>query len=331
MMAVQTLYLIFSHNSPHQLARLVRAIRRLSPTSRIAIHHDPEGGALDPCLFDGVEGVHIVPDPVHGEWGDFSLVEQYLHALRWCAANLEFEWCCTLTGLSYPLKPLAEFETFLLDAGYDAFIHHFDAFDPIQWPKGTAEQRYRFAYYRLPQFQYLHRVPQSVQRLLEHTRKSFNRIQPFLRIVPMPRKAPTRFGIRRLRRPMGRDFLVCGGRQMLNVNRRALAQMLDFVSAHPEWTRFARRALIPDETFFTSILVNAPELRVCNNVLRYIKWPKLHAASAATIGADEVDQAMRSGAPFGLKFDAIAAPAALDEVDARLGLTTPHNSPRHPG
>ena len=331
MTAARTLYLIFSHDRPHQLERLVRAIRQLSSSSWIAIHHDPAGEALDPCLFNGVEGVHLVPDPVHGEWGDFSLVEQYLHALRWCAADLEFEWCCTLTGLSYPLKPLAEFETFLLDADYDAFIHHFDAFDPIQWPEGTAERRYLFKYYRLPKFQYLHRVPQPVQRLLGRARESFNRIQPLFRIVPMPRKAPTRFGIRRLHRPMGKDFLLCGGRQMLNVNRRALAQVLDFVSAHPEWTQFARRSLIPDESFFTSILVNAPELRVCNNVLRYIKWPKLHAASGAAIDADEVDQAMRSGAPFGLKFDEFTAPAALDQVDARLGLAPPHNSQRHPG
>ena len=38
-------------------------------------------------------------------------------------------------------------------------------------------------------------------------------------------------------------------------------------------------------------------------VLRYIKWPKLHAASGAAIEADEVEQALSSGAPFGLKFD----------------------------
>jgi len=43
------------------------------------------------------------------------------------------------------------------------------------------------------------------------------------------------------------------------------------------------------------------------------------------------DQAMRSAAPSGLQFDESAAPAARDQVDARLGLTPPHNSPRHPG
>ena len=42
-------------------------------------------------------------------------------------------------------------------------------------------------------------------------------------------------------------------------------------------------------------------------------------------------QAMRSAKPFGLKFDDFTAPAALDQVDARLGLATPTNSPRHPG
>ncbi|MBL8460918.1 MAG: hypothetical protein JNL20_00170, partial [Thauera sp.] len=112
-LATPTLYLIFSHDRPRQLARLVKAIRWLSPTARIAVHHDPQGDPLDPRLFDGIDDVHIVPDPVRGEWGDFSLVEQYLHALRWCTERLEFDWCCTLTGLSYPLRQLSEFERFL--------------------------------------------------------------------------------------------------------------------------------------------------------------------------------------------------------------------------
>ena len=327
-LATPTLYLIFSHDRQRQLARLVKAIRWLSPTARIAVHHDPQGDPLDPRLFDGIDDVHIVPDPVRGEWGDFSLVEQYLHALRWCTERLEFDWCCTLTGLSYPLRQLSEFERFLAQSGNDAYIHHFDAFDPSQWPKGTAERRFLFAYYRLPRLPYAYRIPQPVQRLLARLRERFNRVQPFLRIVPMPRKAPTRLGIRRLHRAQGDDFLLCGGRQMLNINRRALARILDFVDTHPEWTRYARRALIPDEFFFNSILVNDGGLRVGNDVLRYIKWPKLHAASGAAIEAEEVEQALSSGAPFGLKFDELVAPDALDLIDGQLGL--PSNPPPNP-
>ncbi len=223
---------------------------------------------------------------------------------------------------------MSEFERFLAQSGNDAYIHHFDAFDPSQWPEGTAERRFLFAYFRLPRLPYAYRIPQPVQRLLARMRERFNRVQPFLRIVPMPRKAPTRLGIRRLRRAQGDDFLLYGGRQMLNMNRRALARMLDFVDTHPEWTRYARRALIPDEFFFNSILVNDDGLRVGNDVLRYIKWPKLHAASGAAIEADEVEQALSSGAPFGLKFDELVAPDALDLIDDHLGL--PSNPPPNP-
>lgn len=331
MSTAPTLYLIFTHERPRQVARLVRAIRQSSPEALIAIHHDPGGEALDRGMFDGIDRVYFVPDPVRGEWGAFSQVEQYLHGLRWCAANLSFNWCCTLTGLTYPLQPLTDFEAFLERSEYDVFIHHFDAFDPVQWPPGTAERRYLFAYYRLPRFPYMHRVPQTVQDLLKRSREIFNRIQPLFRIVPLPRRAPTRFGIRRLRRPMGKDFLLCGGRQTLNLNRRALMRTLDFVDAHPEWTHYARRALHPDESFFVSIIVNDRELRICNDVLRYIKWPKLHAASGATIDTDEVERALCSGAPFGLKFDELAAPEALALVDARLGIAPDAPPPHHPG
>ena len=84
------LYLIFSHDNREQLTRLVSAIRQLSKHSLIAIHHDPTKFTIDASLFARFNNrtpsnnIYIIPDSIRGEWGDFSLVEQYLHALNWC-------------------------------------------------------------------------------------------------------------------------------------------------------------------------------------------------------------------------------------------------------
>lgn len=319
---MRPLYLIFSHDNFEQLVRLAATIRKLSPNSFIVIHHDPGKFSIDVEAFTGIPGIYVVPDPVRGEWGDYSLVAQYLHALRWCEAQLEYDWIITITGLSYPIHPLQEVEAMLAQTDYDGYVYHFDAFDPTHWPAVTATTRYLFRYFKLPTFVYYYKVPAPIRSFLAGLRAWLNRSQPLLRIVPMPRGAPTRFGIRRLRRPLGRDFRLYGGRQMLTINRRTLRRILGFLEANPDWESYNQRVLIPDESFFNSIVANDGAIRLCNDTLRYIKWPKEHASSVGVITMEDLDQVLQSHAPFGLKFDIRVCPQVLDAVDVHLGLTS---------
>jgi len=324
--SLRTLYLIFSHDNQQQLPRLARAIRRLSPSALIAVHHDPRIQVLDPSLFSRIGDLHLVPNPVQAEWGDYSQVEQYLHSLRWCFDNLDFDWICTLTGLSYPINPLRDFEESLRKSGYDAFVRHFDAFDPGPypkgvWPVGTGETRYLFRYFKLPRFRYGYRIPLAIRDRLARLRDAFNRSQEVFRIVTMPRGARTRFGVRRLNLPFGPEFKYCGGRQMLNLRRCALVRVLQFVQDNPQYEEYFKRTMCPDEGFFTSILANDPALRVCNDVCRYIKWPKaIGSSNVSVIETAELGEILKSSAPFALKFDMRIEPGALDRIDALLGL-----------
>jgi|GEM_PF-5457187 hypothetical protein len=107
---------------------------------------------------------------------------------------------------------------------------------------------------------------------------------------------------------------------MLNINRRTLQRVRRFLDCHPEWIRYQQSVLIPDESFFNSIIANDPGIRLCNATLRYIQWPKAHASSVGVIGVDDLDKVFDSEAPFGLKFDLRVCPEALQAVDAHLGL-----------
>jgi len=317
------LYLIFSHEHQDQLLRLVRSIRSLSPNSVIAIHHDPSKELLDSTLFSEGQGIHIIPDSIHGEWGDFSLVEQYLHAINWCRHNVAFNWLITLTGLCYPAMQLDIFEEQLKNTDYDAFVNHFDAFDPTHWPKGTGINRYLFAYFKISRNMYYYKVPVIFRTFLHRVRISFNNSQPFFRLISMPRGAATRFGVRRLFFPFSKGFTICGGRQMLNLNSKAVNAIFSFLNKNPGYIAYSRKTLIPDESFFTSILANDRNLNVSNEVLRYIKWPKniQHAGSVAVITPEEVNEVITSEKPFALKFDSRINSAALDLMDEYLSKT----------
>lgn len=316
------LYLIFSHDNADQIRRLACAIRQLCPGSLIALHHDPTHCIVDQSLFSGIEDVYCIPEPVRGEWGGFSLVEQHLHSLRWCRDNLSFDWLISITGLSYPIMPLRVFEETLVRSEYDAYCYHFDAFDPDHWPVGEAEKRYSFWYISIPKFRYWHKVPLSLSKKFSLFRIWINRVQPFFRFIPMPKGVRSKLGFRRIWMPIGKHFRLYGGRLALTINRRTIERILEFVEMNPWWMRYQRRTLIPDESFFNSIIANDLELRVANSLLRYVKWPKLHAARGGVIEAQEVENALESGEPFGLKFDSRVDPEAINKVDARLGIAS---------
>ena len=319
------LYLIFSHDQQRQVARLACAIRQLSPLSLIAVHHDPRLGELDQRLFAEIPSVFIVPNPVAAAWGDYSLVEQYIHSLRWCRENLRWDWISTVTGQSYPLRPLYLYERFVEESGKNGFVRYFDAMSDETWrngilPRGEGERRYMYRYFKLPRFAYGHRMPAGLVSALHWAREKLNQIQPFVRVVPMPRGA-TRFGIRRWKLPFPEGFTLCCGRQSFQIDLKACDYVLDYLRRNPGYESFFKRCLIPDEGFFTTMLANAQGMEIISDALRYIKWSsRIGAARGAVIQADETEAALQSEKAFGLKFDENTAPDALSLVDQRLGI-----------
>lgn len=116
---------------------------------------------------------------------------------------------------------------------------------------------------------------------------------------------------------------------MLNITRAALLHALRFVDDNPRYQSWMRSSLIPDESFFTTIVANLPELTIANDVQRFIKWPReAHASSVAVITAGEIPQVLASHAPFALKLDSRVGARALDLLDEHL---LPHMAPTPDG
>lgn len=126
-------YLVFSHQYPDQVRRLLRTLRAGSPDARLLSHHQ---GPLD------VAGVETVPSgPV--SWGGASQLAMLLrgmhHALRG-----EFDWLVLLSGQDYPLRPLSLIEADLAASGFDAFIET----APVE-PQDEFALRYLYRYRRV--------------------------------------------------------------------------------------------------------------------------------------------------------------------------------------
>lgn len=170
-------YFIQTHKNPEQIYRLVRTIKRSSPTAGIVIGHDFTSCSLDITPLQDLEDIHLLKIEFRAIRGDFSLLQPYLMAIDWLVeTKFEFDWLVYLSGQDYPTQTPSIFEAFLATTNYDGFIRYWDVFSPQSpWRKEKALRRYYCQYYRLPD---------SMQNVLEFISKTIKSFK-LEKVVPM--------------------------------------------------------------------------------------------------------------------------------------------------
>jgi hypothetical protein len=280
---VKAAYVVLSHQHPEQVLRLIRTLRRGSPACTVVVHHDDRRTALDTTGLDGVERV-LPPTPV--SWGGPTQLEALLRGLR-AALRTGCDWLTVLSGQDYPIRPLAEIERGWRESGVDGFVE--DA--PVVAPDADDEFARRYFY----RYRQVRPLPGPVRRLVASAR-------PWLTLRDMP------YGTVVGRRTGGPGLPVRRGSDWLTLSRRA-AQAV--TGAPPELLRYYRRTLLPTESFPHTVLY-ASGLPLSGDTRRYTDWAP-GALHPATLGSDNLDAMLASGADFARKFDPDAP--VLDALD----------------
>lgn len=266
--------LVLSHRDPPLVRRLVDRVSG-GPDVLVGVHHDPTGPPLDLSRADNVA---LVPDPIPCRWGGYELVQATWRCLRWATRTVpELSWVLLVSGQDYPAMSMARMESELRTTPHDAFIRHFriDA-DP-------ADDVHPWQ--QLCRTRYFHR----------------RRLPPLPRSVPWPR-----------RHPFHGDKHAYAGDMWFNVSGPAVHTMLDSPFAAP-LLGFLKAAPIPDEMFIASMICNDGNLDVANDRRRYVRFDR-GARHPHTLGLDDVDEIVGSGAFFARKFTS-ESPAVLDRLD----------------
>jgi Core-2/I-Branching enzyme len=304
-------YVITAHNQPQQVCRLVRALQTTSTTGQIVIHHDRSKSEFDPALLAGMRDVHLLQNPIAVGWGEFSVVEAELRCLDWLMQEaIEFDWLVLLSGQDYPIRSLQQFEQLLASTSVDGFLEYFpiDQVPATQWNwhDQTGNDRYYYHYHNAP----------SLLRPLFYKLYRIVNWQPYLRV-----KAG-RFGAKialpAYRHPFREQFRCYAGSQWHTLSRRAVQYLTDFIQQNPQIVEHYRHTMIPDESFFQTILLNAPHLQFCNDNLRHISWTPPYPA---IFGMQDLPSLEQSQKFFARKFDLNYDAQVLDQLDRTLGVT----------
>lgn len=231
-------YLILAHTDPDQLARLARA---LDYKSRIFVHLDAKSDLAEFSSRDLPETVTFIENRVRVSWAAFSQVEATLRlmhaALR---SGQDFSHLVMLSGLDYPIKPIAQLHAHLNMHPDHEFIRFADV---------SASDHYRVFfehYWFLEANQWL---PAKFDR---HMRHGFGRA---LRQV--------------LKKPQLDGIKVCWGSAYWALTKDCADYILKYTELHPEYLHWAHSSFAVDEHFFHTLVGNSEFLQASDGFLPY--------------------------------------------------------------
>ena len=249
-------YLILAHNCPNHFARLKDALLE-QRGAQLFIHIDGKSD-IGPFREAAPEArASFIDDRFVVAWGDFSVVQATL-ALMSAAhhSQRDFSHFCLLSGTDYPIR----------SPDYISEFFHLN---------------------RDVEFMNLVGMP------AEHLNKPLSRLTRFRlpAAVPRPLRKPAQ---RLLDRVVKRDYQrhmpgmkPFAGSQWWALTAEACDYALAFASNHPSYVSFFRHVIVPDESFFQTIIGNSPfASRVRKNLTQ--TWWTSGASSPSVLDREHV-------------------------------------------
>jgi hypothetical protein len=312
---MRVLYFIQTFRNLPQIERLVRTIKRSSPTAVIVLSHNHQLFMLEPQVFQDLDDVHILN--VAGiARSDFSLLQTYLDGLDWARAiGLDFDWAINMTGQCYPTRSLAQFEQMLATTAYDGFMNSYEALVPSAhnpWDRAEALGRYAYQYrWRVT----TNELPTSLRKALSVPRRVINAIQPF---VHLNTSYGFQIGLQRFPLPFNKHFKLYGGSFFKILSRRALDYLFDMMRQRSDLTEYFRHTIAPEEALPQTFLLNSPELKFSPNYQYYIKWDGSRLGRPHTLMLQDYDAIIANDGFFARKFELAEDSRILDLLDMRI-------------
>jgi Core-2/I-Branching enzyme len=317
---VKIVFLVLSHRNSAQLVRLLTVLRQQLPDAPLVVHHDKYREELHLSQIAHLDDVHLLTSEAPISWGDFSLVDAYWRSIRWINDNLEFDWLVLLSGQDYPIKPLGQLRGYLASISVDAVIEAKPIGQLPNAPDRRDGRRRYFYQYRPATTTWLSRhLPTPIWDYLRKTSTplvdGLNNIQPYIQVYKFPDNMPWRLGTRARTTPFTETNPCWCGSAWCGLSRRAAELLIATEQNSPELVRYYRKAIIPDESATATIICNAPELRVEQRQLHYVRWSRPKSGHPDVLGIADWPDIRKSDCFFARKFDMTRDSEVLDRLD----------------
>ena len=295
-------FVILSHGGQAQLQRLVRALDYQYGMPPIACHHDFGQAPLDTTAFG--KNVAFVQPHVPTSWARFSVVQAELAALR-LLFDKSPDWFVLLSASDYPIMAGSKVRRVLAEAVCDAFLdaRSVGAAKPACSTKGAQN----------PKLDHFNSVENGSIKRLFYT--SVEIWIPIIRFKPKLRLGRWTYRPGWKVRNIYDDWPFFFGDHWFCGNVKTAKLLLLPTAKHLALRRHLRARTHADETYFHTVIMNEPSLRVCRDNKRFAQWNG-GGAHPIVLGEIQLDEMLSSGAFFARKFQ--HGSDVLDKIDDAL-------------
>ena len=295
-------FILLTHAKPQQMLRLVERLNSMFGHPPIVCHHDFGKCPLPDGFLPG--NVEFVQPYLNTGWAEFSVVKATVIAMKQMYRRPDApDWCMVISGACYPTKPAAQILANLDAGGYDA---HLDSLDLNPKALTTGLHEYYHSRYCVPDYTY-----RSVDKFLRPRKR---------RLKPSPL-------LDRLLLPYHRRLRPFAGSQWFTVSRRAAEHIIRFQRTldAAALRRHLRKMLFSEETFFQTIVCNAPDLKINLDNWFYLDWSEKQYHPKQLL-MEDFDAIKASHTHFARKFDPDASADLLDALDRIIDGSAESNS-----
>lgn len=316
-MSTGAAYVVVSHRNPEQVARLVRRILELSPAAGVLVRHDAR--SAPPPVIDSPRVV-VEPHTQASDWGSWDLVQASLDGFRRAAELFDPELLVLVSGQDYPCRNLSVWEKEVAARGGGwvcAFLHPLH-YRP-RWGRRYGDgddtlTRYIYRWYRLPGGRWLHRsTSRGAAALRWFLVRVGHYLEPVVAIRTVTRGRGYHVGVRAVRTPYRADAPCQMGSQWLAMDRAGLAEVERALSCDAVMRRTYRRSIIPDESFFQTVLARRSPPLAGLSVTHTVWQVAQDAPRVLTL--EDLDEITSSGAAFCRKLEPGVSDELADELD----------------
>ncbi len=287
-------FVLVTYKNPQQISRLVAKLNEMFDHPPIACHHDFFKSELRTDALG--ENFTLVRPHLLTGWGVFAVVEAMLQALELLYRRPDSpDWFIFLSEADYPIKPAPKILEDLASSPYDAHMHHekiiYNNYER-DWQR-LCFTRYCTVKYGLP----------FLNRRLQPTRRTLSIGHPLFTSAALP---------------FSKDFHCFAGAHWFCANRKAAEHLIEFHKSEPALAKHYRRmdrfTVVPEESYYHTVLCNAPDLTISRNNWRYVDWSE-GRSRPKILSLEDMPQIEESTAHFARKFDIDRDAEILSELD----------------
>ena len=306
-------YLILAHKDPKQLKRL---ITRLSSTNCFFYIHIDRNA--DIAVFykeiPATAFVCYVPDEKRefSNWGGIGLVRASISLLGMSTKSYEPAYCILMSGQDYPLKNNAYIKTFLETNYGKEYINHF-AIPSYKWPDKGMD---RLTNYKID-FSGKRGDFILYPSIFQKKFYSFSNIRNLKKLFSHAKYSELLLLLRKRKFPA--DLAPYGGSMWWALTIETSKNICKYIGDNPGYLYYHRHTLVPDEIFFTSIVLDLfknHKPQICETIT-YVDWERKNVPLPVTF--TKADFSLLRSLPdnllFARKFDAETDEMILNQLD----------------